>query len=213
MTTAIFSAEASNEGLDAMLANLNGATALLQLRAGTDNGPDAAASGTLVSQHTLANPAFAAASGKVALANAIANAVSASGGTPSHARLTKPDGTTGVVHLTCGGSFTFTLAASVLTTNAAHGYTLDTPVRVFAEPGGALPPGFSQDVTYYVRAPSGSTLELAASPGGAAVAPGGVGTAVMRICLASVSVAIGSNTGAILAGSTVQIVSVRMRMP
>jgi len=213
MTTAIFSNEASNEGLDAMLANLNGATALLQLRSGADDGPDAAASGTLVSQHTLANPAFSAAGSKVALANAIANAVSAAGGTPSHARLTKPDGTTGVVHLTCGGSFTYTVSGSVLTTNAAHSYAAGTPVRVFAEPGGSLSPNFSQDTTYYVLAPSGSTLELAATPGGAAVAPGGAGTAVQRICLASVAVAIGSNTGAILAGSTVQIVSVRMRMP
>jgi hypothetical protein len=209
--TVVLATTRANAALDNILANANNGR--LQLRAGTDNGPDAAASGTLVSEHTMSATAFAAAASKVATANAVGSAVAASGGTPSHARLTQSDGTTGVLHLSCGGSFSYTNSGNVLTTNAAHGWAASTPVRVFAEPGGALTTGLSQDTTYYVRAPSGSTLELSLTPGGAAVVLTGTGTAVQRICLASTDVAIGSNSGDILAGTTVQIANVRLRFP
>lgn len=54
--------------------------------------------------------------------------------------------------------------------DAAHGWAADDLVVVWAPAGVTLPAGLSADTEYYVRAPSGNNLQLAATAGGAAIA-------------------------------------------
>lgn len=58
-----------------------------------------------------------------------------------------------------------------LTLSATHGWATDTPVALAAASGGTLPTGagIAEGVTLYVRAPAGATLQLATTPGGAAI--------------------------------------------
>lgn len=208
----VTSTEAGNEALTALCANMD-AGGVCQLRTGAGSGPDAAATGTLITSHTLSATAFAVAS-KVATSNAIGSAVAAATGTPGHARLTKPDGTTGVIHLTVGGSFIYTVntGTNVLTTNVAHGYTANTLVRVFVESGGGLASPLVDTTDYYVIAPSGSDLQLSLTSGGAAIDLTAAGTGTQRITLATTDVALASSDGSLTAGVTVPVESIRLRI-
>ena len=204
--------EAANAGLDAMGVLVDGGT----LRLLTGAGPDieAAETGTTISTHTLPNPAFAAASSKRITLNAVASVTAVASGSPLYARL-KTSGGAQRFQLTVGGSWvtTFANAGDLLTTNVAHGLAADTAVEVFAEAGGVLPTGLAAETTYYARTPAGSTLQLAATPGGAAINFTTDGSGVLRLKLASTEVALASANGNIDAGTTVAIASVSIRIP
>lgn len=53
--------------------------------------------------------------------------------------------------------------------DAAHGWALDTKVIVWAPAGVTLPTGLVAGTEYFVRAPSGASLQLAATAGGVAI--------------------------------------------
>lgn len=53
--------------------------------------------------------------------------------------------------------------------DAAHGWSADQPVIVWAPAGVTLPAGLSADTEYYVKSPSGNSLQLSATAGGAAI--------------------------------------------
>ena len=55
----------------------------------------------------------------------------------------------------------------VITMTASHGWVANEPVKVQATT--TIPAGLNANETYYVRSPSGADLELAQTPGGAAV--------------------------------------------
>jgi hypothetical protein len=201
-----------NAGLDAMAALLNGGS--LRLLTGAAPAISAAETGTAVSTHTLANPAFAASASKRITLNAVSAVLASASGTPTYARL-KTSAAAQIFQLQVGGSWVtnFVNGTDTLTTNVAHGLAADTPVEVFADTGGVLPTGLAAETTYYARTPAGSTLQLAATPGGAAVNFTTDGSGTLRLKLAATEVALASADGSVAAGVTVPVVSVSIRFP
>lgn len=60
-------------------------------------------------------------------------------------------------------------ASDTIYCDAAHGWAADTKVIVWAPAGVTLPAGLSAGTEYYVKAPSGNSLQLAATAGGSAI--------------------------------------------
>ena len=60
-------------------------------------------------------------------------------------------------------------ATDIIYCDAAHGWVLDTKVIVIPAAGVTLPAGLSAGTEYFVRAPSGASLQLAATAGGVAI--------------------------------------------
>ena len=202
----------ANAMLDA-LTSLDGGT--LELRTGSAPGIGSADAGTLLATLTFNATAFAAASSRARVANAIADVVSVASGTVGHARA-KTSGGTKKWDIKAGGSWLVTFSSStglLGTTNVAHGLSDDTPVEVFAEGAGTLPTGLSANTTYYVRSASGSTLKFATTAGGSAIAYTDAGSGSLRLKLASVGVAVQSADGSIAAGITVGVASCTLRIP
>jgi hypothetical protein len=99
------SVEARNVQLNALAALLDGG--ILRIYSGAQPAsPDAAVgAGTLLSEHTLSNPAFGAAAAGVITANAIGNDSNANAnGTAAWFRAYKADGVTGVIDGSVGTS-------------------------------------------------------------------------------------------------------------
>lgn len=187
----------------------------LVVRTGSAPGIGNAESGTLLATLTLNATAFAAASSRQRLANAIADAVAAASGTAGYARL-KTSGGTAVAEIKAGGSWIVTFSSStglLGTTNVAHSLADDTAVEVFAEGAGTLPTGLAANTTYYVRSASGSTLKFALTAGGAAIAYTDAGSGTLRLKLAATGVALQSADGSVAAGITVGVSSVALRIP
>ncbi len=63
---------------------------------------------------------------------------------------------------------TMTIASPCVVTWTGHNFLADSPI-VFTNSGGALPTGITAGTTYFVKSPSGSTFNVAATPGGAAI--------------------------------------------
>lgn len=208
---ATYSTELKNEALDAMLANLNGGLARIYTGS-APAAPTDAATGTLLAEITLGNPAFAAASGGSATSTASTAEDSAlASGTAGYCRLTKTDGTTGAIDLVVGGSQRVTASNSggnLLSTSAtAHGHAQDAPVRFFVEAGGVLPTGIDADTTYYISATglSATTFCVSTSAGGGVVAYTDTGTNHFRVKAAATEVALASKDASISEGVEVSI--------
>lgn len=208
------SAEAKNEALDAITANVN--SGRLKLYSGSPPAdPDTAASGTLLATLTLNATAFAAASSGVATANAVTSGVAVTSGTAGYGRLTKSDTTTGVIDGVAGGSQRMTASSSsglLLTTLTAHGRADTTPVQVFVESGGVLPTGLAANTTYYVRDSASTTFRLALTSGGSAIAYTDTGTAPFRVKDAATVFALATKDGAVAEGVTASVESMTLRM-
>jgi hypothetical protein len=71
---------------------------------------------------------------------------------------------------------TMTIAAPGVITWTAHGFLADTPVKF--ETTGALPTGITAGTTYYVKNPTASTFEVAATPGGTSITTTGTQSGV-----------------------------------
>lgn len=187
----------------------------LELRTGSAPGIGNAATGTLIATLTLNATAFAAASSRKRVANSIADVISVASGSPGYGRL-KTSGGTAVADIKAGGSWIFTASSSsglLLTTNVAHSLADDTAVEVFAEGAGTLPTGLAANTTYYVRSASGSTLKLATSAGGSAIAYTDDGSGTLRLKLATTGIALQSADGSVAAGITVGVASAEIRIP
>ncbi len=203
---------AANAMLDALPSMNSG---VLEIRTGSAPGIGNAATGTLLASLTLNATAFAAASSRARVANAIADVTAAAAGTAGHGRV-KTSGGTAVFEIKAGGSFIFTASSSsglLLTTNVAHSLADDTAVEVYAEGAGTLPSNLAANTTYYVRSASGSTLKLATSAGGGAISYVDAGSGTLRLKLASVGLALQSSDGSVGAGITVGVSSLVVRLP
>lgn len=212
---ATISVEGRNEALDALLANVDGG--LLRIYTGSAPSlPTDSATGTMLAELTLSNPAFAAASGGVAVANAVTSEDAApASGTAGYARLTKSGGT-GVIDLLAGGSLrTATSDVSgnlTFTTTVAHGFSNDDTVHMFVEAGGTLPTGIVDNATYYVRNSSSTTFELSTSAGGSSIAYTDAGTNYFRVKSSLTECALASADASIAAGVQVSVASMTFRM-
>lgn len=71
---------------------------------------------------------------------------------------------------------TLTVASPAVVSWAAHGLVVDTPISFSTT--GALPVGLVAGAVYYVRAPVANSFNLAAAPGGAAIATTGAQSGV-----------------------------------
>ena len=207
---ATISVEGKNEALDALLANVNSGTLRIYTGAAPAD-PTDAATGTLLAEIALANPAFSAASGgAAALAASTAEDAAPTSGTAGYARLSKPDNT-GVIDLSTGGSVRLTASDAagdlLLTTTAAHGYSSDDPIRFFVEAGGVLPANLSATGTFYVHTPDALTFKVKASQAGPALAFADAGTAPFRSAVASAEVALATVDGTVTAGVSVSVAS------
>lgn len=213
-TTVTVSTEYANEALDAGNANMNGGK--LDLRTGSPPAsPDSAVTGTQLALLSLNATAFGAAASRVATANAIADVLGLAIGVAGYGRLTKADGTTGVMDIPAGGSWVITnvnTGTETITTNVAHGLSANDPVEVFAEAGATLPSPLAEDTTYYVRNPSGANLELSATVGGAAINLTTTGSGTFRLKRQTVGLALASSDGSVAAGVTVGVASLKVRM-
>ena len=212
---ATISVEGRNEALDALLANVDGG--LLRIYTGSAPSlPTDAATGTLLAELTLSNPAFAAASGGVATANSVTSEDAApASGTAGYARLTKSGGT-GVIDLLAGGSLR-TSTSNVggkltFTTTVAHGFSNDATIHMFIEAGGVLPTGITENVTYYVRNVASTTFELATSAGGTSINYTDAGTNYFRVKSSLTECALASSDASIAAGVQVSVASMTFRM-
>ena len=204
------STEAKNEALDAMLANVNGGFLRLYTGSGPAD-PTDPATGTLLAEIALGNPAFSAASGGSAtLAASTAEDAAPASGTVGYARMTKSD-STGVMQLAVGGSVRVTASDSagdlLLTSTAAHGLNNDDPVRFFVESGGVLPSNITAGTTYYASAVGATTFKLALTAGGLAIAYVDAGTSPFRATMAANEVALATNDGSVTAGVSVAVAS------
>lgn len=210
--SANLSDDAKDAGLDAILALTNGGE--LRLYTGTipASPDDAPVAQVLLVTLDLGSPAFAAASGGIASANAITPGTAAASGTATWGRLTDTGGN-GEIDLTAGGSWVLTADESTdtLTTNVAHGLTANTPVQVFAVGAGTLPVGLSPLATYYAGSPSGNTLQLLDAPSGSVVTFSTNGNPPFRLKLAADSIALASADGSIAAGVQVSVASMTFR--
>jgi hypothetical protein len=201
-----------NAALDAALDVLNGGT--VELRTGASPGANNSATGTLLATITLNNPAFAAAAGGEKALNAPPSATAVADGTVGYARFL----TSGSVvnhDIKAGGSFLFNsvdTGTDTITLNANHGLAANDEVEVFVPSGGSLPGGLAIRTTYYVRNPSGATLQLSATPGGAAIDLTSGFASPVRLKRADVGVAVSSYNGSITTGNAVSIVSYIARM-
>lgn len=204
------SVEAKNEALDAMLANVNAGT--LRIYTGAAPAlPTDAATGTLLAEIALGNPAFSAASGgSAALAASTAEDAAPASGVAGYARLSKAD-STGVIDLSTGGSVRLTASDDggdlLLTTTAAHGYSNNDPIRFFVEAGGVLPANLSTAGTFYVHNPSTSTFKVKASQAGPALGFADAGTPPFRSAAAGSEVALATVDGTVTAGVSVSVAS------
>ena len=201
------SAEGKNEALDALLSNTNGGR--LKIYSGAAPGPDNAATGTLLANLALGNPAFDPAVAGSATAAAITDALASAPGTAGYGRLTKADTTTGVVEIAAGGSWvtTFANVANQGTTNVAHGLGDGVAVEVFAEGAGTLPAELSSNTTYYTKNAAASVFQLEASIGGGVIDLTTDGTGTIRLKLATTGIALASSDGTVAAGVTVSVAS------
>ena len=98
-----YSTELRNAKMDA-ITTIAGATAKLEIYAGTDSAGTANAEGTLLATFTCGSPFAPAASVGVLSPTLPAATTGAATGTAGWARLTKTDGTTAVIDLTVGTS-------------------------------------------------------------------------------------------------------------
>lgn len=201
------SVEGKNEALDALLANVNGGTLRIYTGAAPAD-PTDAASGTLLAEITLGNPAFTAASGGVAtLAASTAEDAAPASGTGGYGRLAKSGGV-GVIDLTVAGSVRTVASDSagdlLLTTTAAHGLANDTPVRFFVESGGVLPANLVAGTTYYVKSTAALTFKVGASVAGAALTYADAGTDSFRATLVA-DIALSTVDGSVTMGVGVSV--------
>lgn len=203
---------AANALLDA-LPSLNNGTAVG--RTGTAPGIGASESGTLLFTLTLAATAFAAASSRERVMNAISAALAVAVGTLGYVRF-KTSGGVAVFELKGGGSWVCTFSSSsglLVTTNVAHSISDGTAVEVYAEDGGTLPSNLAPNTTYYTRDGSGSTLKLAATAGGAAISYVDAGSGTLRLKLAATGFALQSSDGSVAAGVPVGVSAASIRIP
>lgn len=209
-------ADTSDDNVHAMLdamVSLNGGKA--RIYTGSAPGIANAATGTLLAELILNATAFAAASARQRLANAIADVTALAGGVAGYMRLLT-SGNVAKWEMRAGGSWIFTASSSsglLLTTNVAHALANATAVQVYAEGAGVLPTGLAANTDYYVLNSSGTTLKLEATLGGGAIAYTDAGSGVLRLKLANVAAAMQSSDGSIAAGTTVGVSQIALRMP
>lgn len=209
---ATISVEGKNEALDALLANVNSGTLRIYTGAAPAD-PTDAATGTLLAEIALANPAFSAATGGVAtLAASTAEDAAPASGTGGYGRLAKSDNT-GVIDLTVAGSVRTGASDSagdlLLTTTAAHGLANDTAVRFFVEAGGALPSNLSATTIYYVKSTASLTFKVGTSVAGAPLAFTNAGTPSFRASPVS-DLALSTVDGSVTMGVAVAVANLTM---
>ena len=92
------------------------------------------------------------------------------------------------------GTVTITIATPAVVTLTNHGYVAGTPV-VFTNSGGNLPTGITSGQTYFVIAAglTTSAFEIAATPGGAAIATSGTQAGVQTVTAAAALLTVPSN--------------------
>lgn len=202
----------ANAALDAM-PSLN--SGIIRGYTGSSPGIGSAATGTLLFTLAFNATAFAAASSRQRVANAIADAAAAADGTLGYVRILT-SGAAAVADIKGGGSWitTFSSSTGLLgTTNVAHGLSNGDAVEVFAEGAGVLPTGLAANTTYYVLSASGSTLKFESSLGGGAIAYTDAGSGTLRLKRAEVGFALQSATGGVLAGIGVGVSQMAVRIP
>jgi hypothetical protein len=95
-----------------------GASQKMKFYTGSSPGIASAATGTLLCTCSMASNSWAAASGGSKAAGAITGAANVASGTVGYVRITKSDGTTGIVDLTVGTSGTEVIVPTVTFTQS-----------------------------------------------------------------------------------------------